>query len=418
MKLVTFTISLFLLFFILVSCKNETKNGKLEETKTETPTKIVSSLLNPTSGNSSYPRLFATESRLLMSWVQEDSISRLYYSILENGEWTKPYEVNSGNDWFISWADFPTIAENNGNILVNYLQNPVDAKDDYNIKINVYSAKTQTWKKDILLHNDGTASEHGFMSVVPLHESSFYVIWLDGRNTIAKGAGHGTSAGPAMSLRGRVVNADGTMKPSVELDNRVCDCCQTAVTPINGAPLLVYRDRSDNEIRDISRIRLSDDSFSKPLTVFNDNWKISGCPVSGPAIASFKNKAAVAWFTAVNNIPKVQLAFSSDGGETFGIPIQINNHETNGGVDVVMDSENSAMVSWIEIVGDEAMIQIMRVSADGSKGFPVTISKSSLRSSNGNPQLEKVGDSLYAAWTQTEGTKSSVMTASVSIKDL
>ncbi len=419
MKFLKSTLILFLGLSILASCKNERNEKSAAFSEALAKTEIVSSLKNPTAVNSVYPRLFGTDKKLFMSWVEErDSISVLYFSTFENGDWTEPIEVNSGDDWFISIADFPIIAENNGNILINYLQNPVNARNNYDVKINLFSTETQSWKKDILLHHDGTASEHGFISAVPYGESSFYVIWLDGRNTVAKAGSHHTSGGPPMSLRGRIVHADGTMEPSVELDDRVCDCCQTAMVSIDDAPVLVYRDRTDAEVRDISRIGLYDDSFSPPMTVYNDNWKISGCPVSGPAIASYKNNVAVAWFTAVNNLPKVQLAFSKDKGKTFGMPIQVNNNDTTGGVDVVMISEDTAVVSWIENSGDETLIQVMRVSADGSKGFPMTISRSSVQRVIGTPQLEMADHSLYAAWMNVEETENSIKTAVVSMEEL
>ena len=89
-----------------------------------------------------------------------------------------------------------------------------------------------------------------------------------------------------------------------------------------------------------------------------------------------------------------------------------------GGVDVVMISESTAIVSWLENVGGQTLNQVMRVSTDGSKGFPVTVSKESFQRSSGFPQLEIAGNSLYAAWTTVEGTKYSISTASISLKDL
>jgi hypothetical protein len=405
--ILTISLSVTLLF----SCKTDIK--------TEATAETITLLENPTTGNSALPRLFGTEKQLFMSWVEKkDSISILYFSTFEDGKWTNPFEVNSGSDWFINWADFPAIAENNGNIIISYLQKSANGKYTYDAKINLFSAETQTWQKDILLHNDGTASEHGFVSIVPQGKSSFYTVWLDGRNTTAEAGGHDNHGAGAMSLRGRLVHADGTMQPDIELDNRVCDCCQTAMTSIENAPLLVYRDRTDIEVRDISRIGLFDDSFSASQPVFNDNWQIPGCPVNGPSVASFKNNAAVAWFTAVNDNPKVQLAFSSDKGKTFAAPIQINTYETLGRVDVVMTSENTAIVSWMENLGEETLIQVMRVSADGTKGFPVTISKTSFERASGFPQLEIAGNTLYAAWTMVDGKKKSIKTASISIANL
>lgn len=413
---------IFILFLgatTFTSCKNEVKQNSSTHPEIEVTTEIVTLLENPTSGNSGLPRLFGTEKQLFMSWVEKkDSVSVLHFSSLKDGKWTEPFEVNSGSDWFINWADFPVIAENNGNILVSYLQKSANGKYTYDAKINLFSAETQTWKRNILLHTDGTASEHGFVSVVPHGKSSFYVVWLDGRNTVGGASGHDNHGAGAMTLRGRVVHSDGTMQPDIELDNRVCDCCQTAMTTIGGAPVLVYRDRTDAEVRDIARIGLFDDSFSDSQAVYNDNWEISACPVNGPAIASYKNNAVVAWFTAANDHPKVQLAFSSDKGGTFGVPIQVNKNETLGRVDVVMISENTAIVSWMETIGQETLIQAMRVSADGSKGFPVTISQTSFERSSGFPQLEVAENKLYAAWTMVEGKKSLIKTASISMKDL
>ncbi|AFL81575.1 hypothetical protein Aeqsu_2113 [Aequorivita sublithincola DSM 14238] len=410
--------TIFLSVVILVSCKTETKK-KAITSEIETTAETVTLLENPTSGNSALPRLFGTENQLFMSWVEtKDSISVLYFSTFEEGKWTKPYEVNSGSDWFINWADFPAIAENNGNIIITYLQKSANGKYTYDAKINLFSAETQTWKKNILLHNDGTASEHGFVSIVPQGKSSFYAIWLDGRNTKAEAGGHGNHGAGAMSLRGRLVHADGTMQPDLELDNRVCDCCQTAMTSIENAPLLVYRNRTGSEVRDISRIGLFDDSFSESQPIFNDNWEIPGCPVNGPSIASYKNNAVVAWFTAVNDNPKVQLAFSKDKGKTFAAPIQVNTYKTLGRVDVVMISENTAIVSWMENLGEDTLIQVMRISADGTEGFPVTISKTSFERASGFPQLEIAGNTLYAAWTMVDGKKKSIETASISIPNL
>ncbi len=419
MRFLKLIIILFLGATILVSCKTETKQKYATHSEIDAPTKTVALLENPTSGKSALPRLFGTTNQLFMSWVEKkDSISTLYFSTLKDGKWTEPIEVNSGTDWFINWADFPVIAENNGNILISHLQKSANGKYTYDAKINLFSTETQTWKKDILLHNDGTASEHGFVSVVPIDKSSFYAIWLDGRNTGGEAGDHDNHSTGAMSLRGRLVHADGTMQPDVELDNRVCDCCQTAMVSIEDAPVLVYRNRTDTEIRDIARIGLFEDSFSASQPVYNDNWKISGCPVNGPSIASYKNNVVVAWFTAANENPKVQLSFSSDKGKSFGAPIQVNKNQTLGRVDVVMTSENTAIVSWMENIGEETLIQAMRVSADGSTGFPVSISKTSYERASGFPQLEVAGNTLYAAWTMVEGEKSSIVTASISIEDL
>ena len=63
-------------------------------------------------------------------------------------------------------------------------------------------------------------------------------------------------------------------------------------------PVVVYRDRSEaeKEIRDISIVRLKGKKWSAPRPVFQDGWRLNGCPVNGPAVAAAGRRVAVAWF--------------------------------------------------------------------------------------------------------------------------
>lgn len=402
----------------LISCKTEIKNTAEFSPEAVLPVSTVINLKNPSEENSSLPRLFAENDKLYMSWVEEkDSLSTLYFSVFQNNQWATPETVNSGTDWFINWADFPAIATNNGNIIISYLQKSANGKYTYDAKVNLYSAATKSWKKDIVLHSDGTASEHGFVSIVPQDKSSFYVAWLDGRNT-ANTSNHEHHGAGAMTLRGRLVNANGTMHPEVKLDERVCDCCQTAMTSVNGNPIIVYRDRSISEIRDISTINIVNKKPAPPKTVYNDSWEIAGCPVNGPAVASFKNNVVVAWFTAVNENPKVQLAFSKNQGNTFEKPFTINTSETIGRVDVVMASPNAAIVAWMENIGDKTLLQVMKVYADGTKSFPITVAETSFKRASGFPQIELINNKLYVAWTAVNGNTKTIKTAYISVENL
>ncbi len=270
-----------------------------------------------------------------------------------------------------------------------------------------------------MLHQDGTKSEHGFVSAIPNGTNSFYVVWLDGRNTVSENKSSEAHETGAMTLRGRIVHADGTMEKDVELDNKVCDCCQTAIAAVADKPVIVYRDRSNSEIRDIARIGLIEDSFSETMIVAEDNWEIAGCPVNGPSINSFKNNVAVSWFTAFSGVPKVQVTFSEDGGKNFGMPIRVDNGNAIGRVDVVMISENDAIVSWVEPKGNDILFQIRKVSNMGALGNTITISKTSASRASGFPQMELLNDSLYFAWTELGSNKqTNVKSASIELQNL
>src|SRR5690606_34451461 len=121
------------------------------------------------------------------------------------------------------------------------------------------------------------------------------VSWLDGRNT---SGGHHDHQGGEMTLRAAIVNPDGSLENEFLLDESVCDCCQTSSAMTSNGPVVVYRDRTETEMRDISIVRFDGENWTKPVTIHNDSWEIAGCPVNWPRVAAVENTVAVAWFTA------------------------------------------------------------------------------------------------------------------------
>jgi len=182
------------------------------------------------------------------------------------------------------------------------------------------------------------------------------------------------------------------------LDNRTCDCCQTTSALTSNGPIVVYRDRSEDEIRDISIVRLVNSEWTAPQSVFSDNWKIAGCPVNGPRVDVIGNSVAIAWYTAAGGNAEVKVIFSSDGGASFGKPLRINDGETIGRVDLVLLDESHAVVSWME----GATIKAMNIDSNGKKGEPIIIAKSSESRSSGFPQMTRSGNQLIFAWTVDE----------------
>jgi len=403
-------------FFSVVffwSCKETSEKQETAQKVNE----VVVSIKNPSAENSSLPRLFSNGEELFLSWVsKKDSLSILNYSKYSDGVWSPSEEIISGADWFVNWADFPQIAENNGNILTSYLQKSADGTYTYDVKLNLYNDSTKTWKRNFILHNDGTKSEHGFVSIQPYVSNSFFVTWLDGRNTIGGHENHSEHGNGAMNLRGAIVFEDGTIEYDKILDDRVCDCCNTAAAiGSNDELIVVYRDRSEEEIRDISMKRWTrDSSWLPPITIGNDQWKIAGCPVNGPAVATYESSTAVAWFTGVGDEGKVNVAFSGN----YKNPIRVDAGNATGRVDLVMLSETEAAVLWMEPQGEDEVIQLIKVSSNGAKGVPITISKTNRERASGFPQLERVGDTLFVAWTVTAKESSKIEMASVSLNVL
>jgi len=395
-------------FVVLIACKKEqNKNLAIEIVKIE----------SPASTNSMQPFLFNNGKNLWMSWTEKinDSLHTLNYSKLENGKWENPIEITRGDNWFVNWADFPAIAENKGNILTHILKKSDPATFSYDIHVQLSKADNDSNIKEFKLHTDSTKTEHGFVTMIPYLNDSFFMTWLDGRNTGGGGHGDPHSTKGAMQIRAASVLPTGEVFEESLVDNKTCDCCQTSAAITSQGPIIVYRDRSDEEVRDIYISRMVNGSWSTPKPIHNDLWKINGCPVNGPKAAAFNNSLVVAWFTAADNIPKVNLSFSNNNGESFDSPIQIDNGNAIGRVDVAMLDDENALISWMEAKGDIAEIRVLKVNKNGVKKNPLLVSSLSASRSSGFPQMEVLNDIVYFAWNDDDENQPTVKTASVQI---
>jgi len=263
-----------------------------------------------------------------------------------------------------------------------------------------------------VLHRDGKQAEHGFVSLTPHPGGGVAAVWLDGREMTG---GHDHDAKGAMTLRYAAIDRQLGITEEKVLDARVCECCATAMTMTPRGPLVAYRDRSDDEIRDIAFVRRnSEGNWSKPARIHPDNWKIAGCPVNGPQLASRGNYVAAAWFSAAENKPRVNVAFSSNAGAAFGKPVRIDTGNAVGRVDLLMLADNSALAIWIEGTEKDSGIFARRVHPDGRRGAPIKIAATSSARASGFPRAALIGNAAYVAWTDP-GTKQ-VKVAKVDVK--
>lgn len=389
---------------LLSSCQ------KNKEKATENP--ALHSADSPAGSDASLPYLIKGGDDLLyMSWVEKRDSSwiDLKYSVLKGDVWQQPEIIASGNDWFVNWADYPMIAvDNQGNMIAHFLAKSSSGTYSYDVNV-VFKPAGGQWSEPIVPHDDGTPTEHGFATLLPKNDGTFLLSWLDGRNTGGgdhDSGGHG--GGGAMTIRTATLDMNGNLTQEAELDSRVCDCCQTggALTP--SGLVIVYRDRSEEEMRDMSFVRFVGDDWSEPKTVNSDGWKIAGCPVNGPRIAAFENAIATAWFTAAEGIAKVKVAFMDDSGESFNEPIVVDDSVSVGRVDIVMIDNQSAYVSWLDLEGETPLIKFRKVSKDGAMIDPIIVSETSASRGSGFPQMEVIDSELFFAWTNIEGDKTSV----------
>jgi hypothetical protein len=360
----------------------------------------VEELPSPGSPGARYPHLATGPGgSVVVSWLQPvaDGVHELRYALLDGARWGAARTVASGADWFVNWADFPSVVPGaSGALAAHWLQQTPGHVYSYAIRLAVTADGGQSWSTPATPHDDGTATEHGFVTLLPDGEG-FLAVWLDGRRT-AGSDGHAHGSG-AMTLRSLGVGRDASHRgPGLELDGRVCDCCQTDAAMTSRGPVVVYRDRTEDEIRDVAVLRRDALGWSTPSPVHADGWRMPGCPVNGPAIDAAGDALAVAWFTAPDQ-PRVRLAFSSDAGRTFSAPIEIAAGAVAGHVDVVLLDGERAVVSWLGDGPGGTSLLARPFTRRGADGATVTVARTAAARAAGFPQMVRSGDRLVFAWT-------------------
>jgi hypothetical protein len=351
----------------------------------------------PTPPGSGQPFLHAQRDSVWLSWVAPVDSTRhaLRYAVLNGDTWSDPATAATGRNWFVNWADVPSVRPMpGGRMAAHFLQSSGPDVYAYDVRIT-QRTDDGTWHTPRTPHDDGTQTEHGFVTLLPHGTDGLRAVWLDGRKM--------ADGGP-MTLRAGVLDAAGTVTQTTELDGRTCECCPTTAVRTDSGVLVAYRDRTENEVRNIQTVRYDGQTWSAPSLLHDDGWTIRGCPVNGPALTSDGDRVAAAWFTGADGRPRVQVAFSTNGGRTFGAPTVVDETGPQGYVDAVLLDDGSAIVSWVDVdaADGESALRARHVATDGARGPVRTLVTPLPGGRTGMPRLVRTQDALVAAWVGTD----------------
>jgi len=369
---------------------------------------LVQELVTPAAPGSGQPDLsLGADGRLYLSWIEpaQDEAHRLRFALWQGDGWGEARTIASGSDWFVNWADFPSMtALADGTLAAHWRVMNGASTYAYDVVVALSRDAGRNWSEPLRPHRDGSATEHGFVSLLP-GADRFLLVWLDGRRTAED------EPGP-MTLRAAWLGVDGALSGERLIDEQVCDCCSTdAALGPDGAIVLAYRDRSAGEIRDVYLSRLDGDDWSTGRAVHDDGWEIGGCPVNGPVLAAGAGRLGCAWFTmGADERPRVQVAFSTDPSSGFGDPIEIDDGQPIGRVDLVALEDGAMLASWVERQGETAVVRVRRVDPAGQPSAALTAIATSVSRSSGFPRLARLDDRLFIAWTAIEGETTRVRT--------
>ncbi len=365
----------------------------------------VEHLASPSEAYSGGSRLYTDPDGLLyISWVESNKETKemqFYYSKLNNNSWSPAKKVGGGDNWMVHWAALPSIIADGKNIAAQYTVKSAAGGYSSDIKLTFSDNDGQQFNQTITANIEGTPGENSMTSLLPMGNGDIFATWLDARNF--KKVDGKMSGGT--SLRAAIYNSKGESKQTWELDELTCDCCSTSAAISKYGPIVVYRDRTPEEIRNISIVRQVDGKWTKPVNIHNDGWKIAGCPVNGPAISANKEDVAVAWFTLEDNVPTVNLKISDTAGKTFGDLIEVASGNTHSRVDIELLKSGDVVVSWLAVGEKTTQLMLAKYNNKGQLVDKLAVAEGKNSRRNGMPVIASHGNTVYMTWTDLETKK-------------
>ena len=374
----------------------------------------IAPLASPANANSAQPQMTVSPRGILLSWVEREG-ARATLKVTErtaNG-WSSVTTAAAGDNWFVNWADVPSVLRlDDGTLVAHWLEKSGTETYAYDVRLARSTDDGRTWSASFTPHHDGTKREHGFASLFQMPGAGLGLIWLDGRGMgTAEGHDAHDATEGAMSVRYGTFDRAWKQTSEMPVDLRVCECCPTTAAMTSDGPIVAYRNRTEDEIRDIYVARLEGGTWAEPKPVHNDNWKIAACPVNGPMLSARGRTVVLAWFTVTNDVGHAYEAFSADAGRTFGTPIRLDQTSALGRVDVALLPDGSALATWIEFANQNSSFSMRRIDAAGHVSPMTAVSAISGARASGYPRIAVTGDEAVFAWTETDAGQPSIKTA-------
>ena len=357
-----------------------------------------SQIENPAGRDSLAPTISAgLKGELVLSWLESSAPQMsLRYSVWQGRAWG-PVQTVVQRANFDTYAEAPSIVQPlpSGALLAIWAEKKKEADQHGNYLLSAVSSDHgKSWSAPARIHTDASISEHSFSSVVA-DEHGATVVWLDARDYRAK---------KRYRLMSAVISSTGKVSGETTIDSDVCTCCPTSLTSTSKGLLTVYRGHNADQIRDTMAARKLGDSWDNPSRVHQEDWKINGCPVNGPTVNARNNEAAVVWFTAKNDKPQIENAFSSDSGQTFGDAHLLDSPKDGsrpvGHITAALLPDGKQLVVWIRQAGAGAQLVAQEISKDGETGELQVVAKGTTRAL-GYPHLELSGVNAVLTWGGT-----------------
>jgi len=221
------------------------------------------------------------------------------------------------------------------------------------------------------------------------------------------------------------IGADGkALTKNHQVCEGLCECCKLGINFADAGKTIYMVDREVDEQKIRNHVlRKSTDggaTFGAPVEISNDGWQVPSCPHSGPSIGrDSRGQLHVSWFTQgrSENEAGIYYSVSKDGGKSFA-PRHLIHANTAPEIlynNLVVGDDDTVYLAWSNLdANGRAQVYMRTLAADGRTWSPIQ-QISNVKGNAGRPVFALLKNQLHVAWTETDGETSRVVFRSATV---
>jgi hypothetical protein len=197
----------------------------------------------------------------------------------------------------------------------------------------------------------------------------------------------------------------------------LCECCKLGIAFADGGKTIYMVDREvdGQKIRN-HVLRKSTDggmTFGAPVQISDDGWQVPSCPHSGPSLGrDTRGHLHVVWFTLGRSEQEAGIYYSvsKDDGKSFASRqlVHANSAPEILYNNLVVADDGTIYLSWSNLDNNNRAQIYMRTRAADGTWSPIQ-QLSNAKGNAGRPAMALRKNQLHMAWTETDGEDSRIV---------
>ena len=288
---------------------------------------------------------------------------------------TNPVKVSSPG----SNSTIPQLVVSGNNVYVGWIDN---AAGKFGAKLATSIDGGSTFGNEINLGTIGGAPDNIRIAAFQGNVDAVWQSYSANRSSIAfaRSTNNGTTFGSPIQVSG--VSKDSAFPQIAMYGNHV---------------YVTWLERTGSEVTNIMFAKSDDggSTFGLPMSITDHNGT-SGIP----KIFAATDHVYLMWEDNGEKNFDIFLSMSGDYGKTFGPPVNVSGNVGNSGAPEIMVNGNNIYAVWMDDSSGNFDILFSK-STDGGNTFGVPVNISGTRQDSGYPQFTVDGNNVYVSWTET-----------------